>query len=162
MTKINHGFTLIELLVVVLIIGILASVALPQYQKAVEKSRTTEALTMLKNAYNTYQLQELAAPPHDDWPAPRKLVDWSNGTWDQFNFNFCTKNFYYEFAWPDLYAHRSNTIQANCSGYSDELYWIDYGNPKQGGDIMCTAYTNVGYSICKGLVSQGFELKDER
>ena len=58
--KNKQAFTLIELLVVVLIIGILAAVALPQYEQAVLKSRAMQVVPYLKAVKNAEEVYYLA------------------------------------------------------------------------------------------------------
>ena len=62
----TQGFTLLELLVVVLIIGILASIALPQYENSVEKSKASEALIILKSLRDQQALCYLERGETDD------------------------------------------------------------------------------------------------
>ena len=64
MYKNTQAFTLIELLVVVLIIGILAAVAVPQYQKAVLKSHFTQLEIAVKAISNAQELYHLSNNTH--------------------------------------------------------------------------------------------------
>ena len=62
----SKGFTLIELLVVVLIIGILAAIAVPNYQNAVNKSRMAEGMSNLRKIVQAQQIYQ-AANSTDEW-----------------------------------------------------------------------------------------------
>ena len=91
----KRGFTLLELLMVVIIIAILASIALPQYVRATEKMRASEALQILgaaRGAEDRYRAQSptnvftsAAGDVDFDWGA---MNYWTNDVYNQTETRF--------------------------------------------------------------------------
>lgn len=82
--KFLTGFTLIELLVVIIIIGILASIALPNYFKAIEKTRILEAFVKLSSIHKSQMRYLFENDEYAD-------------DWDQLDIKFNSTDQYFDF-----------------------------------------------------------------
>ena len=135
----NKGFTLIELTVVVIVIGILASIAMPKFIRIIEKSRTSEAhiiLARMRDGY-TQMAFDFIYDPEDS--SGDRLLDgspWnpdisdSDNDWEVMGFeyepNIDSKHFDYD------YIPKSGSIPSGCPGNKD--YGVAYKRTGGIGD----------------------------
>ena len=152
----KRGFTLIELLVVVLIIGILSSVALPQYTKAVEKARATEAIqtaSALTRAIDIWLLENGGFPSSVvDGQEMGLAIELSGGEWvDEQTYQ--TKNFYAN----SVCTSAQCSIEIMTEPTLKYSFYLKKNNANgEWGKECYTQLTEIGNAICKSMVSQGY------
>ena len=145
--KIKKGFTLIEMLVVVLIIGILAGIALPQYNKAVEKAKLTEAKINLKVLVNAAHLHALSGKT---FTRDLSELDLSiEGEMSNDNEHIITKNFTYQV--EELVGEEDSLDAALFSARpnSSANYEVDLSGPKYTGGPVGEFWCYTTANRCK-------------
>jgi prepilin-type N-terminal cleavage/methylation domain-containing protein len=133
----NHkAFTLIELLVAVLIIGILAAIALPQYRRAAAKAKASQAVVLTNAAASAFERYYLINGQYPQFPDAHtgdintinNLMDITlpNPLPEGFSFNYY-KNIYVAslFSYANNTIHISKVLDRAAAGVRGLACWTD-------------------------------------
>lgn len=166
----KKGFTLIELLVVVLIIGILSSVALPQYQMAVMKSRVSSILPVLKNSLYALDSYYMANGSFTrEWDAIDIVPDGCthNSNSNAADIYVCGNDWLLTLDINGMvqanYCPGKNSGWTSCTAVRDFQIYVTsvnvtpnaHGVERPIGGIGCYYWTDSGKKLCNHLSASG-------
>ena len=117
------GFTLLEMLVVVLIIGILAGIALPQYEMAVTKAKVASILPIMRRWYDALAEYKLQHGSYED-------LDWVTG------------GAILGVTWPSDWKYGNEPCGDRTECGND--YWSCFPNEEPSGYVYCGHDTSDG------------------